>query len=709
MGGTDFNQAGQESTYWNATNGSGEVSAKGYIPEMVWNDSCAASGSTGCNSVSSASPPTCPSCIVAGSGGPSSIYAKPSWQATTITGVPNDSKRDLPDVSLFSADGANNSFYIVCGSDQDIPGDTGCNLTNFSSEAGGPFHDFQAIGGTSAAAPTFAGIMALINQKTGQRQGNANLTLYAIAKNETFANCDAGNGAASSACVFHDITGANSSNGNTPTKNNSVPCSGGSTNCSKTSTGGFGVLTSAGNPAFTAGVGYDMATGLGSVNVTNLLNSWATPSLISTSISLAPSTISGTVGSTFTLSGAVTKSSGSGTPSGVVVFENAATNSAVGNVPSGNILVTSITADPAKLTSSGTYNVNTAFLPAGAYTLKAHYGGDTTFAPSDSTPISVNLAKQNSQVLVSFVNAAGNLVTGTQSVQYGSDYILRVDVTNAGGTACENVSTGVVAFVCPTGTISMLDNGQPLKDFPNAQTPNASSTARLNDRGFIEDQPIQLNVGTHPITAAYTADATSSYNSQSSSNSVSVTITQATTTTAVTSSVSSVVSGGSVTLTATVGSNSNSAEGPTGTVQFLSGGSNLGAAATCTPAGATSGAGASCTAKLTTTLSSLPPEVVDTRPPSAPFVLLEWLACAIAMIALMLAMMLRARRKQYAYAGAAFFLIVAAVLAGCGGGSSSGGGSGGGGGGSARSITAKYSGDTNYSTSTSGASTVTIQ
>jgi hypothetical protein len=709
MGGTDFDQANSQTTFWNSANGaSTQVSAKGYIPETTWNDSCAnaatAANLAACANATAAST-TAPLNIVAGSGGPSSIYAKPVWQSTSITGVPNDGHRDTPDVSLFSSDGGNpgapsNSFYIVCESDQDITGDTGCNLTTFSTSS--PFHDFQAVGGTSAATPTFAGIIALVNQKTGQRQGNTNITLYSLAKSETFSSCNSSGGTSGSSsnttCVFNDVTKGNIS----------VPCAGGSTNCSKTNSGGFGVIASGGNPAFAAGAGYDLATGLGSVNVANLINKWLTPTLISTSTTLTPSTVSGTVGTSVTLIGTVTKSSGSGTPSGVVVFENATTNIPAGNVPAVNILTGNTSANPAMLDGSGNYSVNTAFLPAGTYSLKAHYGGDPTFAGSDSTPIAVNLSKQASTVLVSFVNAAGNLVTANQSVAYGSNYTLRIDVENASGTPCQNVTTGAVSFICPTGSVNLLDKGSALKDFPNAQTPNASSTSRLNDRGFTEDQPIQLNVGTHAITATYTADTTSSYTSNASSNSLSVTITQATTTTTVSPSASSVASGGGITLTAVVSSNSNSAAGPSGTVQFLSGGSNLGAVATCTPAAATSSAGASCTATLTTTLSALPPGIIDVRPPVTPFVILAWLAAMLSALSFVLAMKLAGRRRQYAYAGLVFFLMAAVTLAGCSGGGSSSSG-GGGGGGSARSITAKYSGDTNYATSTSSAITVTIQ
>jgi hypothetical protein len=322
----------------------------------------------------------------------------------------------------------------------------------------------------------------------------------------------------------------------------------------------------------------------------------------------------------------------------------------------------------------------------------------------------VNVTKQNSTVIVGWV--AFNSTTGAavlppvttaQSVPYGSPYILRIDVANASGARCQNTSTGTATFVCPTGTVTLLDNGAALNDFPSVNgTPNPN-VANLNDRGYIEDQPIQLNAGTHNITATYTADASSSYNSQSTSNTLSVTITKATTTTAVTSTPSVVISGGSVTLTANVSSASNSSQGPTGTVQFKSGSSNLGSATTCTPAGATSLAGASCKATMTTTLSALPPGFLNPpQTPSLPLYLV-YLASLCALLSLFLATKLSQRRRVYAYLGLILVVALAGGIAGC-----SGSGSGGGGGGS-RNITGAYGGDSNYAASTSAATTVTVQ
>jgi len=681
VGGTDFDDATTQNTFWNTTNAATtQASAIGYIPEIPWNDSCAAAGLTGCNTATTNTNLD----IVAGSGGPSAVYTKAMAPFQTGFG---DTMRDIPDVSFFAADGKNKSFYIVCESDQDIAGDTGCNLTKFVTTS--PFHDFQAVGGTSASAPAFAGIMALVNQKTLQRQGNANFELYALMKTEqmlaTFPSCNSSGftapGTQASFCVFMDITKSN----------NAVPCVGASPNCSKTTTGGNGVLQSGSNPAFAAVTGYDLATGLGSINVTALLNNWAIVpgSKTSTTVFTTAGPITTTFGSPVTVSGTVTSTGG--TPTGIVIIENASTDAEIDTAPlSGNNFTVS----------------NSTLFPGGTYTIRARYGGDGTFLPSASPSLTVNSTKVNSAVKVQFVTFASNgaiasIDTNSHSVPYGSPYILRVDVANSSGNICENINTGAVAFVCPTGTITMKDGTNPLNDFFNAQNANASNVATLNNRGFIEDQPIQLPAGAHNITASYSGDG--SYNAQAASNTLALTITQAATQVQVAPAPLTITAGGTVKLTATISSASNSSQGPTGTVQFSNGATNLGAPVTCKPAGATSSAGASCTATLSTTISAFPPVGIDNRWRWTP---LEWLAALLAMMALALFMMTKpvpGPRRGYAYGVIALFLTASATLAGC-----SGGSNGGGGGGTARTITAKYSGDTNYATST-GSGTVTVQ
>lgn len=135
VGGTQFNEG--SGSYWNSTNGAGLTSAISYIPEVAWNESGAASSC----------PPgdTCSGLWSTG-GGASTAYSKPSWQV--VPGVPADGKRDIPDVSL-SAAGHDGYRVLTSG-------------------------NWSVFGGTSASSPSFAGLMALIVQKTGERQGNAN-------------------------------------------------------------------------------------------------------------------------------------------------------------------------------------------------------------------------------------------------------------------------------------------------------------------------------------------------------------------------------------------------------------------------------------------------------------------------------------------------------------------------------------------------------
>src|SRR5579863_7463784 len=294
LGGTDFQNAGTTqnspsgtSSFWsnspNPTNSTTENSATGYIPEWPWNDSCAATASSsnlGTCTAAIINPNSNPSAanfgidLIAGSGGPSAFNAKPSFQSG-INGMPSANFRQLPDVSFFAGNGTNASFYIICQQDAN----TGTGSSTSSCDLNSPFADFQGVGGTSAAAPAFAGVMAMINQKTGQRQGNANYALYQLYKKNTAGTICASAASPASTCIFYDTVAGN----------NSVACAGGTPNCSNTTSGQFGVLidpTKTNTPAFMTTTGYDNATGLGSVNITNLLNAWSSVSFTADAVTL---------------------------------------------------------------------------------------------------------------------------------------------------------------------------------------------------------------------------------------------------------------------------------------------------------------------------------------------------------------------------------------------------------------------------------------
>jgi subtilase family serine protease len=290
VGGTDFGDtyAGTNASYWSPTDSSTYASAKSYIDEIPWDDSCASSLLSTLATRSSVTYGTSGFCnsatgkdyyltITAGSGGASNCFsgaatiggvasgkckgnAKPSWQ-TGVAGIPYDGVRDIPDVSLFAANGVWGHYYVYCFSDK-VHGGTPCSGAP-SAWSGG--------GGTSFASPIMAGIQALVNQKTGARQGNPNPAYYRMAAAEYgstgSSTCNASKGSSiSSTCVFHDVTQGNMD----------VNCTG-ATDCERPS-GNNGVLSIASNsykPAYNAMTGYDLATGIGSVNAYNLVEKWS--------------------------------------------------------------------------------------------------------------------------------------------------------------------------------------------------------------------------------------------------------------------------------------------------------------------------------------------------------------------------------------------------------------------------------------------------
>jgi len=197
------------------------VSALGYIPETVWNE-------TALNGTLSAS-----------GSGVSLFFAKPSWQPTptNYSGPPG---RFIPDVSFAAS--ANHDGYLFCSSDFNTTqyGDV-CADHFFSSGGTSGTQVFFPVGGTSAGAPSFAGLLTLLAQKFGP-QGNINPTLYGLAADD-----------ATYAAVFHDITSGN----------NNVPCVSGTTGCVGGSGGAGGTP---GTMGFSATTGFDLTTGLGSID-----------------------------------------------------------------------------------------------------------------------------------------------------------------------------------------------------------------------------------------------------------------------------------------------------------------------------------------------------------------------------------------------------------------------------------------------------------
>lgn len=201
VGGTEFNEG--SGSYWNSSTGA----ALSYIPEEVWNTTAADME------------------LAAGGGGRSTVFGKPSWQ--TGTGVPRDGVRDVPDIAL-NAD-PDNDAYLICSA--------GSCTNGFASSN----NELDAVGGTSAGAPTFSSILALMLQETNSDQGNINYIIYPLA--------------ASYPSSFHDITSGN----------NAEPCQKGSLDC-----------PNGGDIGYSAGVGYDLASGWGSVDVAKLAAAWLT-------------------------------------------------------------------------------------------------------------------------------------------------------------------------------------------------------------------------------------------------------------------------------------------------------------------------------------------------------------------------------------------------------------------------------------------------
>lgn len=426
VGGTVFNENGHDSTYWKATNANPTLeSAISYIPEDAWNESCA-SGQSGCSNPN----------IWAGGGGASTYFPKPSWQ-NGVTGIPSDNARDVPDVSLTAA---SHDPYLLCLRGSCIP--------NGQGEI-----SFAGVSGTSASTAAFAGIMALVGNKIMVRLGQPNYVLYRWAATENLSQCNASSATLpASTCIFNDVT----------VGNNAVP---GETN--------YGTSSA----TYQSGKGYDLATGLGSVNVTNLINQWNTVTFspTTTTFSISPSTA--VHGSPLNVSGNVTPNSGTGVPSGVVWVQGGSSH--------GN-LVGDSTVDIFALDAQGAYTGVTHLLPGGTYGVNAHYAGDGIYAGSDSSPVvQVTIQPERTTITFSVLTAgSGGTLVPFSSRPYGTPVYYQAHVSGQSGYG----KPGNWVNFWDTNGASQGSNW--LDGNGNALTPALT----------------QIQAGAHSITAGYYGD-----------------------------------------------------------------------------------------------------------------------------------------------------------------------------------------------------------
>jgi hypothetical protein len=540
VGGTDFyySFASPNATladfapFWSTTaTQAPAASLNGYLTEQAWN------GSQFGNDVFQAylESGNTETQIVAGGGGPSNAaicsagysssnvcqgtlsgYPKPSWQVGT--GVPADQVRDLPDVSLFASSGDNNSSYAFCWEDGDCQPATGSNVVQISQ-----------IGGTSASSPSFAGMMALVNQKYGP-QGQANYVLYPLAQQFPLS--------------FHDVIHGN----------NTVPCALdavgiAAVDCIPATLGPvytitdqtFGPATEGeigtGTTAeYNAGPGYDLATGLGTIDANQMVTNWGNIKFDATSTTLSVTPSSFPHGTATTISGTVM---GTGTPAGAVTLLTSSTEP----VQQSQTFFT---------LSGGSYSDNTVnFLPGGTYTVWTQYGGDGINGMSTSTPVQITVTPENSAVQLSVFNTSSGAAIGSgASFPYGMTRLI-LDAQPMPASAPTN-------FQAPTGTVVFSDGGTPI------------NTAVLNATGDAEYMPQgTFNAGSHSITASYSGN--DSYN-PSNASAIAFTITKATPSVAVTSPPShpgfpAYTAGQTNTLSITVETATTGAS-PTGTVSI---------------------------------------------------------------------------------------------------------------------------------------------
>ena len=512
VGGTDFPALLNNFTEYvdNTTSGTAPyyLTAKSYIPEEPWNDSTSVNGLLANNVPEQTSSGTN---IIGGTGGKSSVYAKPDFQ-TALT--PADSARDVPDVSFLAGNGFYAAAWALCETSAqygDLCATTNGQLTSSTVIVG--------AGGTSAATPAFAGILALIEQAQGSRLGLVNDTLYRIAGSKYSA-------------AFHDVT----------TGNNSVVCSGGSPDC-----GNNGFLT-----GYDATTGYDLASGLGSVDASALLANWSSGAGTTTTTALTIDNSTAAVnvvhGTSLNFAIAITPGTATGTAS---IVNNATQASGDQTLNGSSMAMVNIASGAGALAYNG--------LPGGTYQVFANYTGDATNEGSQSSPISVTISPEDAstQLTVAAYNASGQTLSGVTAVPYGSYLFGHASVYGTVEGFTNSFGAGV-------GTYTFYDNGTQIGTAVNT-TENYGSFPSVTGTAY------PYAVGTHSLTASWSGDA--SYKANTSSPAV-FTIVKASTSIAVSPAVTQLSSLISDLVTIDVNT-TGTGLGPTGTVTLTANGKTI--------------------------------------------------------------------------------------------------------------------------------------
>jgi subtilase family serine protease len=415
--------AGFTSTYWtaptsNPTNGGTAIS---YMPETSWNDdvelSAAYGGTQQSNQESYA--------IVASGGGPSNCaeqtsnnlscvagFAQPAWQTVTISG--QASARFTPDVSLLAS--PNFPGYIYCTPVEELsttsPYDTettsSC-ATSITDAVNGVFTgntavvDPSLVGGTSASAPVFAGIVTVLNQylngPSSPGLGNINPTLYSLAKTV-------------SSGAFHQVT----------TGSNTVYCQVGtptdmpvSYQCP--SAGIFGYQASNSDVV----TGYNLVTGLGSVDANALAVAWEAtiaPDFQLSAGALSPSSVAAGQTTTSTLTIAPV----SGSAAMVVNFNSGSCT----GLPTG----ATCSFNPASVTFDGVTNATTTLTISTTANMAASGPTTITITPTNSAKTTATVALT---VAATTETVAITTPSSSVSVTAGATATVPITVTSTTG------------------------------------------------------------------------------------------------------------------------------------------------------------------------------------------------------------------------------------------------------------------------------------